>query len=119
MDHCQVHLKNFRVTAYHGIHEEEKHAGTDFIINLSVTFPYLEPIHQLDQTLNYVLLSNWVKQEMKMASPLLETVAENISAIIKKNYPQIIEINITITKLSPPVINFQGDLGISLIKKYS
>lgn len=119
MDYCQVRLKNFKLTAYHGIHEEERQAGTNFIIELTVTFPYSDPIDSIDQTLNYVELQRWVKQEMKIARPLLETVAENIAATIKRNYPQVTEINISITKLSPPVVNYQGDLGISLIKKYT
>lgn len=119
MDLCQVHLKNVRVTAYHGIHEEERKAGTNFIVDLTVTYPLKTSIQSLDQTIDYVALYEWVRVEMNKPTSLLETVAEKICFIIHENYPSIVEINITITKLSPPVVNFQGDLGITIIKKYA
>lgn len=119
MNLCQVHLKDFHVTAYHGIHEEERIAGTNFKIDLTVTYLIKEAIVELHQTIDYVQLSKWVIEEMNTAAPLLETVAENICQTIKENYPATSEINITITKLSPPVVNFQGNLAITIIKKFS
>lgn len=116
MDLCQVHLKNFRVTANHGIHDEEQTAGTCFIVDLTVSYPLNGAITAIDQTIDYVKLSIWVKEEMRKTTALLETVAENICHRIKENYPITSEINITITKLAPPVLNFQGDLGITIQK---
>lgn len=119
MDTCQVHLKNFKVFAHHGIHEEERAAGTDFIVDLTVTYPFIEPITRLEQTIDYVQLAEWVRGIMSRPKALLETVADEICTTIHQHYTSIIEINISITKLSPPVVNFQGTLGITIIKTFA
>lgn len=118
MDLCTVQLKDFRVFAYHGVHKEERMVGTNFSIDLAVSYPMHEPIERLEQTIDYVQLSEWVRQKMSTPTALLETVAQVICATIKEHYPVVTEINITITKLSPPVVNFQGSLGVTIIKRY-
>lgn len=118
MDFCKVHLNDFRVFAFHGVHEEERQAGTNFRIDLTVAYPITEPITSLDQTIDYVQLSAWVKEAMSKPTSLLETVAQSICDRIKENFSSVTEINITITKLSPPVVNFQGSLGVTILKTY-
>lgn len=118
MDLCKVHLNNFRVFAFHGVHEEERQAGTYFSIDLTVAYPLTVPITTLDQTIDYVQLSTWVKEAMDKPTSLLETVAQSICDRIKENFSSVTEINITITKLSPPVVNFQGSLGVTIFKSY-
>lgn len=118
MNLCKVHLNDFRVFAFHGVHEEERQAGTNFSIDLTVAYPLTSPITSLNQTIDYVQLSAWVKEAMDKPTTLLETVAESICDRIKENFSSVTEINITITKLSPPVINFQGSLGVTILKSY-
>jgi dihydroneopterin aldolase len=37
---------------------------------------------------------------------------------VKDDYPSVSEINITISKINPPLANFRGELGVSIINRY-
>jgi 7,8-dihydroneopterin aldolase/epimerase/oxygenase len=55
---------------------------------------------------------------MTVSIPLLEQLAERVVADIRKRWPFVLEISLGIFKLSPPLANFQGKVGITLLKKF-
>ena len=118
MNYWQVQLNNIRFFAFHGVHEEERITGAEFRVDLKVLFGREDPIVQLDQSIDYVRLHKLVKKIMEKPEPLLETVCERIAATIHEDFPFLTEINITVTKISPPVANFRGELAVSLSKSY-
>ncbi len=113
-----VHLKDLKFHAYHGLYAGEKKVGGLFEVNLSVWYNPGEPVTSIEQTINYVVLFNIVKQHMQQQTNLLEMVAENICATIKTHFPVITEINLDIYKCSPPIENFQGKTGITMHKTF-
>lgn len=113
-----VHLKELKFHAFHGLYDGEEKAGGPFEVNLTVWYNPEGPVKTIDQTINYVILFETVKQHMLKRSSLLETIAEKICHTIKTRYPVITEIKIDIDKCSPPIENFQGKTGITLHKIY-
>lgn len=113
-----VHLKELKFHAHHGLYAGEETVGGPFEVNLSVWYNPGGPVTSIDQTINYVILFNIVKQHMQERTGLLEMVAENICQAIKERFPVILEIKIDIYKCSPPIENFQGKTGITMQKTY-
>ncbi len=109
-----IHLHNLRFFSFHGVHEEEKILGNDYEANISVGFePSTNIIRHLDETLDYTAIFQLVKQRMDIPTPLLETIAMEISAAIQSKYTSVTKISVSIKKLHPPINNFKGAVGVS------
>jgi dihydroneopterin aldolase len=108
-----IQLTGLKFFSFHGIHEEEKDLGTQFELNVSVSFPEQGPIHSLEQTVDYVKIHAVIKQRMNIATALLETVAQDLAQLIHESDNRIKAVEINIKKLHPPVHNFQGAVGVS------
>ncbi|MGH2564994.1 MAG: dihydroneopterin aldolase, partial [Ginsengibacter sp.] len=99
-----VHLHDLHFNAFHGIHEEEKVLGNDYIIDVSVEFHEEEQvIHSINDTINYVDIYNIIRERMSVPTPLLETVVMEIGNEIHNEFPQVRSINIYIKKVHPPI----------------
>jgi 7,8-dihydroneopterin aldolase/epimerase/oxygenase len=114
----KILLQQYRCKAFHGVFPEEQVTGGEFEVNLDVSFEEQGILEELKDSISYTHLLDLVKASMKVSKPLLETVCQEIAAEIKAAYPFVGEINITISKLAPPIANFQGRVGVSYQKKY-
>lgn len=109
-----IHLHNLRFHAFHGVYAEEKVLGGEFEVNLSVTYtPASLPVVDLQQTVNYALLYELVKKEMEQPCPILETFVTKLAADILAQFSIVGEVEISIKKLRPPIIAFEGSVGVS------
>lgn len=113
-----IHLNKLLFFSHHGVHEEETIVGTEFEMNVAISFNETEKIVSLDQTINYVVVYNIIKEHMKKPSRLLETVAMQVADDIYKIDNRIKTINISISKLNPPINNFTGNVGITYNKEF-
>lgn len=113
-----VHLRSLQFHAFHGLYEGEEKTGGAFEVNLTVRYLPGQPITQLEQTINYAELYAIIRTEMMLRRELLETVAESICTTIHERFTIIKEIELEIWKLSPPIDQFQGKTGISLLKTF-
>jgi len=100
-----VKLTNIRVYAYHGCLEEESIIGSDYRVDISVhanleKAAYSDDLHD---TADYVLIHHIVKQEMSVASKLLEHVARRIGARILKEITLVSGGEVMVSKLNPPI----------------
>lgn len=110
-----IHLQKLKFYAFHGLYEEEKILGNEFEVTLSVKFILKQfPCRTIDQTINYVLLFDLVKERMNKPTPLLETIASEIANQIFEEFQIVEEVIISITKLTAPIISFTGVVGVSL-----
>jgi dihydroneopterin aldolase len=114
----KILIRNFRCLARHGIFAEEQITGGEFEVNMEVAFEENGIVEKIDQSVSYTHLQEIVKDVMKVPTPLLETVCQQIADQIKAKYPFVSEINITLCKLAPPIVNFQGQVGVNYVKKY-
>ena len=114
-----IELKEVRLHAFHGVYEGEKLTGSTYEINVRVTYEEGDTtFDDLKNTINYVEILDIVKQQMKIPAGLLEKVADGIIRKIRQQYPFTTEIMFSIYKLDAPVENFQGKIGVTLLKKF-
>jgi dihydroneopterin aldolase len=115
-----IELSKLRFHAYHGLYHEEKKLGGDFEVNVIVLHhPLKLPILQLDETIDYMAIYNLVKEIMQKPEPLLETVVTLIAEEILKKFSHAEEVNVSITKLNPPILSFEGRVGVRYVLKRS
>lgn len=114
----EVHLKQLKFHAFHGLYPGEELTGGPFEVNLTVSYEPASPVLTIEQTVNYVVIYEIVKQHMQVPTGLIETVAQNICNAIKKQFPFIKGIVIDIDKCSPPIVQFEGRTGITLKQTY-
>lgn len=102
-----------RFHAFHGALSEEHIIGGDFEVNLTLHInDYF--IHDalwndnLDATVNYADIYKLVKQETAISSQLIENVAARIARRILCTYEKVGQVDISVTKCSPPIQGFDG-----------
>ena len=105
VDFSYIYLDNVRFHAYHGVLEQERKTGGDFMVSLRVGFPVERAMYsdEVNDTLNYAALYEMVKKEIAKPSKLLENVACRICETMVKAYPNIETIELKITKKNPPM----------------
>ena len=101
----QITLEDMEFYAYHGYYAEEQKIGTTFLVSvtLDVDFSSAKISDELTDTLNYELVYNILKEEMKTASKLLEHVAYRIREALTNHFPTVTGASVTVTKLNPPL----------------
>ena len=114
-----IQLHHLIFFAHHGVHEEEQLTANSFEVNLDVVYDEKKSkFNSIDDTIDYVALYGIVKKQMKIATPLMEKICKEIISKIKKQFPVVSEIEISIKKLNVPIENFHGSVGVSMKKKF-
>lgn len=112
-----VSLEDVRIFARHGLLPQETKVGNEFRIDLDVCYPAeekeLPADENIEDTISYVDLYDIVRREMDVNRKLLETVAREIARSIKKAYPFVTSVRCKITKLTPPISNFEGHASVT------
>ena len=100
-----IRLEGLRFRALHGVMPQERQVGGDFLVTLRVGYPLAIAMASDDvkDTLDYAALYRLVEREMLIPSKLLEHVAGRIAEAIEKAFPQVSSIDLTLTKLNPPM----------------
>nr|AOE07725.1 dihydroneopterin aldolase [uncultured bacterium] len=105
----KVHVNNIKVYAYHGCLDEEGIIGSEYRVDAVVDVKN-KLSHQnddLDQTVDYSLVTQIVVEEMAIRSKLIETVAAKIIKRILNECTHSKHVSITVTKINPPI---EGDV---------
>jgi dihydroneopterin aldolase len=114
-----VHLHNLHFNSFHGIHEEEKILGNEYLIDASVKFhEEREVITSIQDTINYEDIYNIIKERMSVPTPLLETIVMEIGNEIHIEFPQVRSINISLKKMYPPIEGIQGAAGVNWQREF-
>ena len=111
-----VFLKDVHFHAFHGVMPQEGRVGADFLVNLRLGYP-LERAMENDEvtdTLNYAEVYALVAKEMKQPSKLIEHVAGRIVKTICGHFPLVTTIDLTLTKLNPPMGADAEGAGVEL-----
>ncbi len=114
-----VHLHNLLFNSFHGIHEEEKVLGNEYVIDVAIVFH--EEVHvitSIHETVNYTDIYNIIRERMNVPALLLETVVMEIGNEIYAEFPQLKSINISIKKMHPPIEGIQGAAGVNWQKQF-
>lgn len=100
----RIYLKNVRFHAYHGVLQQERIVGNDYVVNLVVDYDFTSAMKtdELSATINYAELYEIIKEEMAIPSKLLEHVVGRIGKRVFSEYSAIRQIQLAITKENPP-----------------
>ena len=113
-----IHLTNLKFFSFHGVHEEERILGGDYVVNAEVSFAAVYPVTSLEQTTDYSKIYELIKQRMRKPTALLETVAQDLAHGIYATDNRIASIRISITKVNPPIQQFRGSIAVSYKKDF-
>ncbi len=113
-----IELRKVRLFGYHGLYPEEKKTGGEFEINLSVSFFPAKKIGSLNDSINYELLFDLLKDEMQKPRELLETLTMDITEKIHEKFMTAKKIKIEIIKLNPPIPGLTGSVAAIYSKEF-
>lgn len=111
-----IELTGLRFHAFHGLYKEEKKIGGDYEVNLTIQHqPQKLPVSHIEDTIDYSAVYNLIDELMQQPEPLLETVASIIASEILRKFSHAEEVSVSVTKLNPPIIAFQGKVGVKCV----
>ena len=114
-----IHLRDLAFRAYHGWYPEEQVVGNDFLVNIHLDLISNMPVvKDLQDTVDYANVYALVEKQMSVATPLLETLVEEIADQIHELDKRIERVHITIDKLNPPIKGMKGRVAVQLEKNY-
>lgn len=111
-----IFLRDVRLRAFHGVDPQETAVGGDFVVNLRVGYDFSRAMatDDVSDTLSYADLYDIVKREMGVPSKLLEHVAGRIAAAVVEYCPAIRSVDLTVTKVNPPMGADCGGAGVEI-----
>ena len=112
-----IHLEKMMFFAHHGLHDEEKIAGTHFEISIDIDINS-HAVEKLEDSVDYAMVYEIVKSNMQAPIALLEKLAAQIADAIYAYDKKVSKINIRINKLQAPIAHFSGIVGVSFCKSY-
>jgi dihydroneopterin aldolase len=100
-----ISLEGLEFFSYHGFYTEEQKVGNRYSVDVHVStdFSLAASEDKLSQTINYENIYKAVTIVMAQKHKLLEHIAHNIIVKIRDQYPQIEEINVSVSKFNPPI----------------
>ena len=100
-----IFLDNVRFFAYHGVGEQEREVGNEFIISLrlKVDITLAAEPDNVAHTVSYADVYENVKAEMEIPSALLEHVCGRIVKRLFRTFPAIEGIELKLSKRNPPM----------------
>ena len=100
-----VRVNGIRVKAYHGCMPEEAVVGGPFQVDIAVQCNLAKAAQsdELEDTVDYVQLTNIVEREMAIRSNLLEHVGQRIILAVKAEVAGADQVWVHIQKLEPPM----------------
>lgn len=113
-----IHLTNLQFYAYHGLYKEEAAIGGKYEVNVSVSHREAKiPVLHIDETIDYTAVYDLIKRHMLRPRHLLEAVATMLAKDILDTFALADEVNISIKKITPPIVGFQGSVSVQYVAK--
>jgi dihydroneopterin aldolase len=115
----RVSLEGLEFHAYHGVYPHERASGNWFEVDISVETDFSTGANtdELEGTVNYEALFQIIKNEMEQPSKLLETVAEKIISDVLKELPSVLDVQLKISKINPPIGGKCRKASVSINRK--
>ena len=109
-------LTGLEFHAFHGVYESERINGQTFKVDISFetnvsTAAYSD---NLKDAIDYTYIYELISEQMKIRSSLLEHVANRIVYSIKDKVDGIQNIELKLTKVSPPIDGIIEGISITL-----
>lgn len=100
-----ISINDLLVHAPIGVAEQERIVGNDIAISLTIKFDVSKAMlsDNVDDTLNYADVAYLVREVALRPAKLLEHLAYSIASELFAHWPMIEALDMTVTKLSPPI----------------
>ncbi len=99
-------LEGLRFRAYHGVAEQERTVGADFVVDVTLDVQDATGAVEGDDlaaTVDYAAAAAAVSAEMRVPSRLLEHVAGRIARRLLADFPQVRRATVHVVKCNPPM----------------
>lgn len=115
----QIKVENIAIYAYHGCMIEEAKIGSEYLVDVAVKANLSKSAKSdaLNDTVDYVHLTNIVHQEMAIRSALLEHVAQRILNRILTELTMVEKATIWLAKINPPIGGNVEKVSVKMTKK--
>jgi dihydroneopterin aldolase len=100
-----VEVSGIQVRAFHGCISEETIVGGEFTIDVKVHAPFkiASETDDLNQAIDYVVITEIVKEEMAIPAKLIEVVIMRIVKSIQNKFLISTEVEVRLTKHRAPI----------------
>lgn len=98
-------LRGLRFHAYHGVMEQERTVGNDYVVDVSIDCSIDKAMESDDvaDTINYAEVYDLIGEEMRQPSRLLEHVLGRIGKRLLRSFPEMDAVSLRLMKLNPPM----------------
>ena len=106
IQNTEITLDRIRCYAYHGVMEQERIVGGEYLVSLRLTLGDATAAIENDRlsgTVNYAEVYELVQREMAQPSALLEHVAGRILHALFDEFPLIMGAQVEVRKKNPPM----------------
>ncbi len=114
-----IALTGLRASGFHGVLDEERVNGQEFVIDVTVTLD-LHPAAASDElgaTIHYGTLAEEVVRAVERDPvDLIETVAERVAAVVLA-YPAAESVRVTVHKPSAPITVPFADVAVTIERR--
>ena len=114
-----VEVNGIKVRAFHGCINEEALVGGEFSINVRVHAPFsiAAQTDDLNEAIDYVVITDIVKNEMAIRAKLIEVVAMRIIKSIQNRYSIATEVEVQLIKHRAPIQSDVKNVSVYLSSK--
>jgi dihydroneopterin aldolase len=100
-----IALEGLEFFAYHGFYDEEQKIGNKYSVDITVVADLSEAarVDKLSTTVNYGELYRIAHEAMQRPARLLEHISHNIIVEIRKRYPNVETVEVSVSKFNPPI----------------
>ncbi len=101
----KIALEGLEFFAYHGAYIEEQKIGNRYSvdINIDTDFTVAAETDRLKETVNYEDVYASIKEIMHQKHRLLEHIGHSIIERIRNQYPNIQQVEVSVSKFNPPI----------------
>lgn len=112
----KVFVKNIRLHAFHGVLQQERVIGNDYLVSVSVTCSLGNAVKSdsVEDTINYAAVYELVKEEMAVPSNLVEHVAGRIAQRVLERFSLADDVTVEVVKINPPMGAACDGAGVEL-----
>jgi len=105
LESSYITIHDVRLHACHGVMEQERKVGADYLVTLRVGFDVSRAMmtDNVSDTISYAELYELLLDEMHQPSALLEHVAGRIGRCVMEHFPRVSSVYVNVCKLNPPM----------------
>ncbi|MBK8845995.1 MAG: dihydroneopterin aldolase [Bacteroidetes bacterium] len=111
-----LYINNIRCYAYHGCLPEENIIGQWYRTDIELQLNNAASLQsdKLEDTVDYTLIHDVVRKEMKQPAKLIEHVAWRIGTALQNTLQHVSYLKVMVTKFNPPVNGMIGDVCVAV-----